>query len=114
MYGYVLNRHRQAEADIGICRDSIEQIERRRDAIRCGRGQSGYEVRQAHVNRFIDGHEWLLLLDHDMVYAPDTLVAAAESHAIRIRLLLATALPAHDPRVVPSVGWPCHRFLENA
>lgn len=64
------------EADIGICRDSIEQIERRPgDAIRYGRGTKGYEVRQAHVNRFIESsHEWLLLLDHDMVYAPDTLV----------------------------------------
>lgn len=63
------------DSEIGICRDSIEQIERRPgDAIWYGRGTKGYEVRQRHFNNFIDSdHEWLLMLDHDMVYAPDTL-----------------------------------------
>jgi hypothetical protein len=34
----------------------------------------GYEGRQTHVNRFLaSAHDWLLLLDHDMIFAPDTL-----------------------------------------
>lgn len=39
-----------------------------------GTGTKGYEVRQAHVNKFIEsGHDWLLMLDHDMIYPADTL-----------------------------------------
>ena len=34
----------------------------------------GYEGRQAHFNRMIESsHDWLLLLDHDMIYEEDTL-----------------------------------------
>ena len=63
------------ETDSGECRDSIEAIERGPDdAIWFGRGTKGYEVRQRHIDRFIDSsHVWLLLLDADMVFAPDTL-----------------------------------------
>lgn len=63
------------DTDIGVCRDSIEGIDRGRgDSIWYGRGTKGYEVRQQHFNNFIaSDHEWLLMLDHDMVYAPDTL-----------------------------------------
>lgn len=63
------------DIDIGPCRDSIQNIDRGPDdVIVFGRGTKGYEVRQQHFNNFIaSNHEWLLLLDHDMVYAPDTL-----------------------------------------
>ena len=63
------------EVDYGPARDSIEAIERGPDdGLWFGRGTKGYEVRQRHFNRFIEsGHEWLLLLDADMVFAPDTL-----------------------------------------
>ena len=34
----------------------------------------GYEARQKHINDFMESeHEWLLLLDHDMIFADDTL-----------------------------------------
>lgn len=37
-------------------------------------GTKGYEVRQQHFNRFIDSkHDWMLLLDGDMVFEMDTL-----------------------------------------
>lgn len=64
-----------SELDYGPARDSIERIERGPDdIIWYGRGTKGYEVRQRHVDRFMaDGHTWLLLLDADMVFAPDTL-----------------------------------------
>ena len=64
-----------AETDYGPCRDSIELIERGpNDSLWYGRGTKGYEVRQRHINRFIESdHTWLLLLDADMVFAPDTL-----------------------------------------
>lgn len=63
------------EQDYGPARDSIELIERGPDdIIWYGRGTKGYEVRQRHFNRFVEsGHTWLLMLDADMVFAPDTL-----------------------------------------
>lgn len=64
------------EMDYGICRDSIEQMHRAtaEDAITYARATKGYEARQMHVNKFIaSSHEWLLLLDHDMVFPRDTL-----------------------------------------
>lgn len=37
-------------------------------------GTKGYEVRQQHFNRFIESeHDYMLLLDGDMVFEPDTL-----------------------------------------
>ena len=34
----------------------------------------GFEARQYHVNDFLASkHDWLLLLDHDMIFEPDTL-----------------------------------------
>lgn len=39
-----------------------------------GYGTKGYEVRQGHINRFMEGDwDWLLMLDGDMVFAADTL-----------------------------------------
>ena len=39
-----------------------------------GQGTKGYEVRQILVNKFMDSkHDWLLLLDHDMIFENDTL-----------------------------------------
>lgn len=63
------------EVEYGPARDSIERIERPDgSALWYGRGTKGYEMRQRHVNRFVEsGHDWLLLLDSDMVFAPDTL-----------------------------------------
>lgn len=37
-------------------------------------GTKGYELRQLHVNKFLEsGHDFLLMLDHDMIFAKDTL-----------------------------------------
>jgi len=65
-----------SEIEIGDCRDSIQQI-----TVPAGselwfnRATKGYEARQAHFNKFVDGgHDWMLLLDHDMIYARDTLL----------------------------------------
>lgn len=34
----------------------------------------GYEARQQHIDRFMDSeHDFILLLDHDMIFEPDTL-----------------------------------------
>ena len=65
------------DAEIGICRDSIEGIR-----LRPGdagphfmRATKGFEARQKHIDNWIDNtsHDWILLLDHDQVFAPDTL-----------------------------------------
>jgi len=64
------------ENEIGECRDSIEAIERRNydsRIIPC-RATKGYEARQQHLNNFIQSkHDFILLLDHDMIFPPDTL-----------------------------------------
>lgn len=72
------------ETDIGECRDSIQQMETPPGSqLWFNRATKGYEARQAHFDRFIEsGHEWLLLLDHDMVYAPDTLTRLM-SHGVQ-------------------------------
>ena len=37
-------------------------------------GTKGYELRQMHINKFIESnHDFLLMLDHDMIFARDTL-----------------------------------------
>lgn len=63
------------ETEIGIARDSIEHLERRPgDEMQFCRATKGYEARQSHINNFIASkHDFLLFLDHDMVFAPDTL-----------------------------------------
>ena len=72
------------DADIGMCRDSIQQIETPPgSALWFARSTKGYEGRQSHFNRFIESeHEWMLLLDHDMVYEPDTLTRLM-SHGVQ-------------------------------
>ena len=65
------------DSDVGTCRDSIHSL-----YIRPGdrppqwiRATKGYEARQAHLNNWFGGgkHEFLLLLDHDMIFPVDTL-----------------------------------------
>jgi len=65
------------DMEYGICRDSIQAIQRRP-----GDGQpifiratKGYVARQMHINKFIDEthHDFILLLDHDMTFPIDTL-----------------------------------------
>lgn len=37
-------------------------------------GTKGYETRQKHINAFMESdHDFILLLDHDMIFEPDTL-----------------------------------------
>jgi len=55
---------------------SIMNIERRKgDATPLFmKATKGYEARQKHVDAFlVSQHDWLLLLDHDMIFEPDTL-----------------------------------------
>ena len=63
------------EAEIGECRDSIEAIARQGGDARPAfvRATKGFEARQLHLDRWLDetSHPFLLLLDHDMVYAPE-------------------------------------------
>jgi hypothetical protein len=64
------------DLEYGQCRDSIQNIVRRAgdDIPRFVRATKGYEARQMHVNAFIESkHDFILLLDHDMLFAPDTL-----------------------------------------
>ena len=64
------------ESDVGLCRDSIQQIQRRPGDSAPGwvRATKGFEARQAHINNFIKSqHSHILLLDHDMVFPEDTL-----------------------------------------
>lgn len=65
------------DTERGTCRDSISNIQ-----VRQGdygpvfvRATKGFEARQLHVNMFLDEttHDYLLLLDHDMVFQADTL-----------------------------------------
>lgn len=65
------------EGEIGECRDSIESM-RRQSADEFpvfSRGTKGYETRQLHFERWYGEtrHPFALLLDHDMLYPPDTL-----------------------------------------
>lgn len=55
---------------------SIMNIKRREgDAVpRFIMGTKGYEVRQKHINAFMESdHDFILLLDHDMIFPEDTL-----------------------------------------
>ena len=122
MSGSVLIGVAGPETDIGICRDSIQQIETPPgSALWFGRATKGYEARQSHFNRFIEsGHEWLLLLDHDMVYAPDTLMRLM-SHGVQyvsgyyLQRRFQPLIPVWFwPTGVGSPGeWPLRPFLEE-
>lgn len=63
------------EWEHGPCRDSIHNLTiRPGDSIRYVRGTKGYESRQTHFNIFMAGtHDYMLLLDHDMIFPEDTL-----------------------------------------
>lgn len=65
------------ELENGECRDSIDNIRLRNgDGLPVFiRATKGYEARQAHFDRWLNGtaHAFMLLLDHDMLFAPDTL-----------------------------------------
>ncbi len=65
------------EIEIGECRDSIEMIRRRPGDTRPIpiRGTKGYEVRELHIERWLNetDYPFALLLDHDMIFPPDTL-----------------------------------------
>ena len=55
---------------------SIMNIERRPGdaAPRFQMATKGYEARQMHINQFLASeHDWILLLDHDMIFPADTL-----------------------------------------
>jgi len=61
----------------GQCRDSIEAIARRKTDTPpiYIRATKGYEARQMHLNNWYEKtkHPFMLLLDHDMMFPPDTL-----------------------------------------
>lgn len=105
------------ETDIGICRDSIQQMETPPGSqLWFNRATKGYEARQAHFNRFIESeHEWLLMLDHDMVYAPDTLTRLL-SHEVQYvsgYYLQRRFRPMIPVWFHPDEGWPMRPFLED-
>lgn len=65
-----------SETDYGTCRDSIHNITRRAgDGLPVFiRATKGFEGRQMHVDRFLESdHDFILFLDSDMVFEPDTL-----------------------------------------
>ena len=60
----------------GAARDSIQSIGLRQGDIGpiFARATKGYEARQMHINKFLDGRaDFILLLDHDMIFPNDTL-----------------------------------------
>lgn len=64
------------ETEIGVCRDSILGIMRRAtDSPPASiRATKGYEARQMHLDNFIASpHDFILMLDHDMVFPANTL-----------------------------------------
>lgn len=65
------------EDENGVCRDSIQQLKLSRgdEGPYFHRATKGYEARQLHLNNWYNEtrHPFLLLLDHDMKYQPDTL-----------------------------------------
>lgn len=64
------------ETEIGVCRDSILSIARRaNDSPPASiRATKGYEARQMHLDNFIASqHDFILMLDHDMVFPVHTL-----------------------------------------
>ena len=65
-----------SDGEFGPCRDSIESIARRPgdSPLHFMRATKGYEARQRHINNFIEGkHDFILLLDQDQTFPPDTL-----------------------------------------
>ena len=73
------------DTDIGMCRDSIHALQ-----LRAGdkypywiRATKGYEARQLHLDKWYEEgkHEFILLLDHDMVFPTDAL-ERLRSHAM--------------------------------
>ena len=65
------------EEENGVCRDSIENIQRREGDSRPVyiRATKGFEARQIHLDNFKREarYSFLLLLDHDQIFPPDTL-----------------------------------------
>lgn len=105
------------DTDYGPCRDSIQQIERGpADALWFGRGTKGYEVRQRHVNKFLASeHDWLLMLDADMVYAPDTLtrLLAHDRPYLSGYYLQRRYHPMLPVWFKPGSEWPLEPFLDD-
>jgi hypothetical protein len=65
-----------SENENGLCRDSIEHIQRRDgDELHFVRATKGYDARMMHLNNWYDEnkHPFILFLDHDMMFPPDTL-----------------------------------------
>lgn len=66
-----------SENEFGPCRDSIESIVLRAGDYRAPfiRATKGFEARQMHINNWYNEqrHEFILLLDSDMIFPPDTL-----------------------------------------
>lgn len=64
------------ESDYSVCWRSIIDMERRQgdEVPKFIVGTKGYELRQMHINNFMESnHSFLLMLDHDMVFPRDTL-----------------------------------------
>lgn len=65
-----------SDTEYGVCRDSIHSIVRRPgDGLPTFiRATKGYEARQMHIDKFMaSDHDFILMLDHDMIFPPDTL-----------------------------------------
>jgi len=65
------------ETDYAVCRDSIQNLERRQGDVppRFVRATKGYEARENHIQYFLKETDsaFILLLDHDMIFEADTL-----------------------------------------
>jgi len=66
-----------SENEIGVCRDSIDRIVKRKSdsGPHYIRATKGYEARQMHLNNWYDETKlpFMLLLDSDMMFPPETL-----------------------------------------
>jgi hypothetical protein len=108
------------EEENGVCRDTIENINRRINDTRpiYIRATKGYDARQSHIERFLESkHGAILLLDHDMRFEADTL-ERLRSHGLPyvsgfyMRRMYQPIAPVWYENT-PLGLWPQKPFLDN-
>ena len=105
------------EDEHGPCRDSIHAIRQRPgdEGPVFGRGTKGYEVRQKHFDHFMQtDHDWLLMLDADMVFPANTL-ERLRSHGLPFVsgfYMRRSVQPIAPVWTKPFVSWPFEPWLE--
>ena len=97
---------------------SIFNIQRREgDELKVYAGTKGYVTRQLHINYFMESeHDFILLLDHDMIFEPDTLerLRSHEKPFVSGYYLRRQHSPMYSVWYEPFDGnWPHKNFLDE-